>query len=92
MASAVDSFVHGPLEQARSRALRALWLSAHALWQQAHDEAQKGTDADCAWVHALLHREEGDSFNAAYWYRRAGKPAFQGTVQQEREEMIAALL
>ncbi|MGI4757089.1 MAG: hypothetical protein ACRYGF_09600 [Janthinobacterium lividum] len=88
----VQNFVSGSKDLAPTRALRALWHAAHGNWDAAHEEAQAGTDADCAWVHALLHREEGDQANAGYWYRRAGKPAFRGTVQEERDQMIASLL
>ena len=88
----IKAFVDGPLEVARTRALRALWFAAHGEWQSAHEEAQEGSDADCAWVHALLHREEGDQSNAAYWYRQAGKPGYRGTIEDEREAMIATLL
>jgi hypothetical protein len=88
----VEAFVDGPLEVVRTRALRALWFAAHNDWHKAHEEAQAGDDADCAWVHALLHREEGDQFNAEYWYRRAKKPVYRGTIEQEREAIIATLL
>ncbi len=88
----VKAFVNGPAEAASTRALRALWYVAHGQWQIAHEEAQAGDDPDSAWVHALLHREEGDQSNAAYWYRQAGKPVFRGTIEAERDAMIAALL
>ena len=88
----IKAFVDGPLEVARTRALRALWFAARGEWQSAHEEAQEGSDADSAWVHALLHREEGDQSNAAYWYRQAGKPVYRGTIEDEREAMIATLL
>ena len=52
----------------------------------------KHDDADCAWVHAHLHRVEGDVSNARYWYRQAGKPAASGGLDAEREAIIAALL
>jgi hypothetical protein len=91
MNPAVESFLVQPLPN-QSRPLRALWHAAHNNWQAAHEEAQSGNDRDSAWVHALLHREEGDQFNAEYWYRRAGKPVFKGTIEEEREAMIAALL
>jgi hypothetical protein len=52
----------------------------------------KRDDADCAWVHAHLHRVEGDVSDAHYWYRRAGKPAAAGTLAAERAAIIAALL
>lgn len=88
----VDSFTNGPLTAAQTRALRALWHAAKGDWNAAHEEAQAGTDTDCAWVHALLHREEGDRWNAEYWYKLAGKPVFDGSIEQEREQMIAVLL
>jgi hypothetical protein len=47
---------------------------------------------DCAWVHAYLHRVEGDLENARYWYRQAGKPAASGALQAEYESIVQALL
>ena len=88
----VAAFTEGPLEVVRTRALRALWYAARGDWAAAHEEAQAGKDAECAWVHAMLHREEGDQFNAEYWYRRAGKPVYRGPVPHERDAMIATLL
>jgi hypothetical protein len=52
----------------------------------------KHDDADCAWVHAHLHRVEGDVSNARYWYGQAGKPAASGALDAERDAIIAALL
>ena len=92
MTPVVASFLAAPVEAARTRALRSLWYAAHGHWDAAHDLAQAGTDAECAWVHALLHREEGDPVNAAYWYRRASKPIRRGSITEERDEMIATLL
>ena len=48
--------------------------------------------ADAAWVHAHLHRIEGDLTNAGYWYRRAGKPEHAGPLAAERAELAAALV
>ena len=48
-------------------------------------------DANGAWVHAYLHRVEGDEFNAGYWYRRANRPHSQATLAEEWEEIVAAL-
>ena len=87
-----ESFVAGPVEEVRTRPLRALWHAAHGDWHAAHEEAQAGQGAECAWVHAMLHREEGDQGNAEYWYRRAGKPVSKTSVEQEREQMTATLL
>lgn len=64
-------------------ALRALQLAARDEWDGAHSIAQSGDDRDSAWVHAYLHRQEGDSSNAGYWYRRAGRPAFSGSLEEE---------
>ena len=58
-----------------SPALAAMWHEAKGDWAAAHRLAQAEDDADGAWVHAYLHRVEGDLANAGYWYRRAGKPA-----------------
>jgi hypothetical protein len=75
-----------------SPALRALWWAAKDDWTAAHEIVMKHDDADCAWVHAHLHRVEGDAPNARYWYRQAGKPAASGAPDAEREAIIAALL
>ena len=47
---------------------------------------------DAAWVHAYLHRVEGDAGNAAYWYREAKRPVATGTLDPEWDAMVAALL
>src|SRR5690242_18778884 len=54
--------------------LAALWWAGKGDWNKAHAIAQDDDGADAAWVHAYLHRVEGDLGNAGYWYRRAGKP------------------
>ena len=73
-------------------ALQALWWAAKDDWNAAHEIVMKHDDADCAWVHAHLHRVEGDASNARYWYRQAGKPVAAGALDDEREAIIAALL
>lgn len=73
-------------------ALRALWHDARGNWDAAHTVAQDvHTDAG-SWVHAYLHRKEGDQGNAAYWYRRAGKPVASGPLDAEWEAIASALL
>jgi hypothetical protein len=75
-----------------SDALRALWHDGRGEWDAAHSVAQDvHTDAG-SWVHAYLHRKEGDESNAAYWYRRAGKPVASGTLEAEWSAIAAALL
>jgi hypothetical protein len=72
--------------------VRALWFDARGEWSRAHSLAQNVEDRDGAWVHAYLHRKEGDPDNAAYWYRRAGKPIHTGTLDNEWREIVSALL
>jgi hypothetical protein len=57
-----------------THALAGLWWDARGDWARAHESAQRDKGKDCSWVHPYLHRKEGDERNAAYWYRRAGKP------------------
>jgi hypothetical protein len=72
--------------------LAALWWAGKGKWDAAHKIAQDEDDKDSAWVHAYLHRVEGDLGNAGYWYRRAGKPVATGSVAAEWEQMVSALL
>lgn len=73
-------------------ALVALWHDARGNWNAAHEVAQEVRDSDGAWVHAYLHRKEGDAGNAGYWYRRAGKPVAKVPLEDEWAEIAAALL
>jgi len=72
--------------------LAALWWAAKGNWNEAHKIAQDQHTADAAWVHAYLHRVEGDLGNAGYWYRQAGKPVATGSLETEWELMVSALL
>ena len=73
-------------------ALLALWLDERGEWEQAHEVAQEIDGSDGVWVHAYLHRKEGDTSNAAYWYRRAGRRVVTGDLKQEWESMAMELL
>jgi hypothetical protein len=73
-------------------ALQALWWAAKGDWHRAHELAQDDKGADGAWVHAYLHRVEGDLSNAGYWYRRAEKPRHSGELAAEWDEIAMALL
>ena len=73
-------------------ALTGLWWDAKGDWTRAHEAAQQDEGPAGAWVHAYLHRKEGDSTNAAYWYRRAGKAPAKGSLDQEWNEIACALL
>jgi hypothetical protein len=72
--------------------LAGLWWAAKGDWDQAHKIVQDEPSADAAWVHAYLHRVEGDLGNAGYWYRRAGRPAADDAVEAEWERIVATLL
>jgi hypothetical protein len=73
-------------------ALLALWHDARGDWAKAHELAQGDDTPDGAWVHAYLHRREGDLGNAGYWYRRAGRPVAKSGLDAEWSEIAAALL
>jgi hypothetical protein len=72
--------------------LRALWHDARGDWNRAHEIAQDVGDDRGAWVHAYLHRKEGDLANARYWYRRAGQPEAVGSLDAEWDRIVSALL
>jgi len=72
--------------------LAALWWDAKGDWGKAHESAQQDEGPAGAWVHAYLHRKEGDLSNAAYWYRRAGKPQAGVSLDKERIEIVSLLL
>lgn len=73
-------------------ALTALWHDARDDWNRAHAVAQDIDDETGAWVHAYLHRKEGDQGNAAYWYRRAGRRPASGDLTEEWRQIVRALI
>ena len=73
-------------------ALLALWWDAKGDWEKAHEIAQDVSDEDGAWVHAYLHRKEGDLGNAAYWYRQAGRAVARGDLRVEWEGIVGEML
>ncbi|MCW5748977.1 MAG: hypothetical protein KIT36_22495 [Alphaproteobacteria bacterium] len=72
--------------------LVALWWAAKGDWNKAHAVAQQNDDRPSAWVHAYLHRVEGDLSNAGYWYRRAQREAHTGPLDSEWTSIATALL
>lgn len=70
--------------------LTALWLDANGDWIGAHELIQDLSDKNSAWIHAYLHRKEGDIFNADYWYRRAGKQRPNVGLTEEWENLAKA--
>jgi hypothetical protein len=73
-------------------ALEALWHAAKGDWNAAHERAQNQGNRDRAWVHAHLHRQEGDADNDVYWYSRAGRPVAGGSIADEWEALVQELL
>ena len=73
-------------------ALVALWHDGRGSWDAAHRVAQDIEDETGAWVHAYLHRKEGDAGNAAYWYRRARQPIAVDSLEAEWARIAQALL
>ena len=72
--------------------LQALWHDGKGDWETAHNIAQDIHTSEGSWIHAYLHRKEGDNGNAAYWYQRAGKPVSTVSLQEEWEAISKALL
>jgi len=91
-----DEFRHSLSEPSpppgASPALVALWHQGRGDWQLAHEAAQAVDGSDAAWVHAHLHRVEGDEANAGYWYRHAGRPHSREPLDAEWTAIAAALL
>ena len=73
-------------------ALAALWWAGKDEWDKAHRIVMNEGSKDCAWVHAYLHRREGDLDNARYWYRQAGRSVATGSVPEEWTEIARTLL
>jgi hypothetical protein len=73
-------------------ALAALWWAAKEEWARAHEIVMNEGGKDCAWVHAYLHRLEGDLGNARYWYREAGKRVETEPLAAEWDAITRALL
>jgi hypothetical protein len=72
--------------------LAALWWAKKGDWDKAHQIIMDQGGRSAAWVHAHLHRSEGDGGNAAYWYRQARKPVATSPLDEEWAEIVAALL
>jgi hypothetical protein len=73
-------------------ALAALWWAAKGNWDAAHKIVQDEDTREAAWVHAYLHRVEGDLGNAGYWYRQAGQPVAKDSLESEWDRIVSALI
>ena len=90
----LEEFIRQNPEQITSYplALQALWHDYQGDWHKSHKLIDRESDRDCAWVHAYLHRVEGDLSNARYWYRRSGKPESQLSLTEERQQIARTLI
>ena len=91
----VDEFkrtLTAPTPPALPTLLLALWHDARGDWEKAHTLAQDVDDPSGAWVHAYLHRKEGDLGNAGYWNRRANQPIATDSLDAEWTRIAAVLL
>ena len=82
----------GSQEPGVSGPLLALWHDGRGDWDKAHGVVQSDGSAEGSWVHAYLHRKEGDAGNAGYWYRRAGRRPADGDLAAEWDAIAASLL
>ena len=73
-------------------ALAGLWWDGKGDWKRAHESAQQDEGTDGSWVHAYLHRREGDQGNAVYWYKRARKPVCRESLHAEWLSIVKSLL
>jgi hypothetical protein len=73
-------------------ALQGLWWARKGDWDNAHSVVMDEHSPDAAWVHAYLHRIEGDDGNASYWYRQAQRKPATGAHEIEWEAILRALL
>ena len=72
--------------------LKALWHDAKGDWDKAHELIQNVPDKNASWIHAYLHRKEGDISNADYWYFQAGRKRPSSTLNEEWDEITKELL
>lgn len=72
--------------------LKSLWYDGKGNWKKAHDEVDQLSDQSSAWVHAYLHRKEGDIWNADYWYSRARQKRPDVSLEEEWEALVEAFL
>ena len=87
-----ESFNSELPDAALSPQLKSLWYDGKGNWQQAHNQVDHLNDQSSAWVHAYLHRKEGDTWNADYWYKRAGKTRPDISLDDEWEQLVLEFL
>ncbi|CAM4214024.1 hypothetical protein EWU23_03850 [Cytophagaceae bacterium 50C-KIRBA] len=92
LAAFKESLQHSSPETHHSAMLKSLWYDGKGDWDKAHAQVDQLNDKDAAWVHAYLHRKEGDLWNADYWYARAKKIRPSSSLQEEWENLVEQFL
>ncbi len=87
-----ESLFNSEPPQSTSVYLKALWYDAKGDWDKAHKLIQDIDDKNASWIHAYLHRKEGDNGNADYWYRFAGKQRPSLSLEDEWKTIVTAFL
>lgn len=72
--------------------LKALWYDAKGDWQRAHELVDPSSEPMAKWIHAYLHRKEGDEWNAGYWYRLAGKKFSKMALEEEWQTLVEKII
>lgn len=88
----INTLSHETPPSSVSPYLQALWYDAKGDWDKAHDIVQDIHSNTGSWIHAYLHRKEGDNGNARYWYSMAGKPFPSISQEEEWKTIVKALL
>lgn len=92
LSSFKESLLQNDPPQNASVYLKALWYDAKGQWEQSHKLIQDVDDVSASWIHAYLHRKEGDTANADYWYRHAGKKRPSVSLEEEWVTIVTALI
>ncbi|MEO5782147.1 MAG: hypothetical protein ABIQ07_02690 [Ginsengibacter sp.] len=92
LSSFKESLLNSEPQQKASVYLQALWYDGKGEWGKAHTLIQDVDDKVASWIHAYLHRKEGDNRNADYWYRLAGKQRPSFSLEEEWEQIVSALI
>ena len=88
----LETLENGEPEICWSEGLKAVWFDAIGDWKASHDIAQEMHNNLGSWIHAYLHRKEGDEWNAGYWYKKANKPFPKISFEDELESIVEWIL
>ena len=68
-----------------------IWYAVKDNWDMAHNIVQEINTETASWIHAYLHRVEGDISNAHYWYNRARQEPSSESLESELDDIIKSL-